>query len=380
MGPVNSEYKIEPYSPEYLSQVVHVMEFLWGKDFEKNLAYFQWKHINNPYSEQPLGMVSLFRGRVVGFRAYFPLKYQTGSSGKTFILLVPGDTCVHPDHRRKGLSVAMGGKAIQEYQLKYKVFLNTSSSFDSLPGYIKLGFHPLAPKFSVPLIKKGKSLKDFLPAKAKKFIARSKPFRKLHPVSGKHKKQPTEIRKINLGEFGNIMVSDRPKPEEMSSVISGKKRKDQKIRLCQDETFFRWRFLNNKNKYIFYFLRDNKSITGYVVLGVSADNTQGQILDYAECGSKALGHILRFILDSRQFDMLSVLSFGVNQQLLHTLEDMGLSPRGFAEKRSRYKEGELALLIRPVKKERTEEDWFLDGFDIRKFSHWEIKPVTCDGE
>jgi len=81
-----------------------------------------WKYDDNPYTESPLGIMALYKGKVVGFRGYFATRFQIKGKNDKIISLCPGDTCVHPDHRRKGLSVAMGNRASEEYSGKYLFF------------------------------------------------------------------------------------------------------------------------------------------------------------------------------------------------------------------------------------------------------------------
>jgi len=373
-------YEIRVYSPEFLPPVVDLMQHLWGKDPEANLRYFRWKHIDNPYSKHPLGILALHRGKVVGFRAYFPLKYQAGAAEHDFILLVPGDTCVHPDHRRKGLSVAMGRRAAAEFGPTYKVFLNTSVSRATLPGNLKLGFLPLAPKFLVPVASGRVSWKDYIPRRAKKILRRSPLSSAYQSLRRREKQELPRTEGPELGEFGEFLISDRPRPSEMTRIAAEEPDKKRKIKLIQDETFFRWRFQNNKNNYFFYYFRSGQQTTGYIVVGKSPEDDRASILDYGERESRVLDKLLRFLVDSGKFQGVAVQSFGINDSLLQALTRTALSRKALLRKRKQCLPGELALLVRPVKENPTEDDWTIHGMDIRKFDNWEIKPISCDGE
>ena len=91
-------------------------------------------------------MVSLYKGEVAGFRGYFAARFEISEKDNNHVVLFPGDTCVHPAHRRKGLSVAMGNMAMKEYAQRYRLFFNTTCTRNSLPGYRRMGFLSLAPK------------------------------------------------------------------------------------------------------------------------------------------------------------------------------------------------------------------------------------------
>jgi len=374
------EYEIIPYSSEHLLQVARLMSPLWGDDIELNLKHFKWKHIDNPYLEHPLAIVALHEGKVVGSRAYFALKFRVGERND-FILLIPGDTVVHPKHQRKGLSVAMGKKAEEEYRSKYKVFLNFTSSPASLPGYLRLGFFPLAPKNLLTVFSKRKGLEDWMPTKAKNYLKKHKSRGFIQLLSRLRKILTSKKEMTLFGEFGNIIISDSPKPEDMVDVITKQNQKNQKIKLWQDEEFFQWRYLNPMGKYIFYYYRPDHSVTGYLVIRISPQNIlRGHILDYAQSDNDTLEKILRYITESGYPENLFIPSYGLEENLLQTLKRLNLHERILTQKKKEHVSSEHQLLVRPIKENLVENDWFIDGLDIRNFENWEIKPICSDGD
>ncbi len=64
-------YDIKLYRSDLMSQVVNLLQHLWGDDTGGNLPYFKWKYIDNPYTEHPPGIVALYKGNVIAFRGYF---------------------------------------------------------------------------------------------------------------------------------------------------------------------------------------------------------------------------------------------------------------------------------------------------------------------
>jgi GNAT superfamily N-acetyltransferase len=352
-----SEYDVIPYRTEFRPQVVSLMQYLWGDDLDGNGSYFQWKYEDNPYAESPLGMVALQKGEVVGFRGYFATRFKVCGRNDNLIVLFPGDTCVHPDHRRKGLSVIMGNRAMKEYAPNYRLFFNTTCTRNSLPGYQKMGFLPLAPKVYLtrcPLL----GLIKYIP-RANDSI-------------------PLSDSQIRFGQFGDILVSDQPRPKEMSSLVAAPNRAEGKIRLFQDEVFFRWRFRNQRNKYVFYYRMEEDIPTGYVVLGVSPNNRRGHILDYAEKESSALREILRYIIKVKHFDLLSIYEFCLDDTWMQTLKDLGFKTHSLVQVIERKLHGELPLLIRPVKETFAEDDFLIEGIDAREIENWSLKPICSD--
>ena len=137
----------------------------------------------------------------------------------------------------------MGNMAMEEYAHRYKLFLNFSSTRNSLPGYLKMGFVPLVPKT---------------------YLTRCTGLGLLKLIWREKTRSGWQGERIALGEFDDIVVSDRPRPEDMRAVISSEDPNPHKTTLWQDEEFFRWRFLNHKATYVFYYHRKNNVTTGFV--------------------------------------------------------------------------------------------------------------------
>jgi len=260
-------YQIGLYDVGQVSEAVELLgENLWAANYERNGAYFRWKYHHNPYATQPMAVVAIYEGHIVGFRGYFATNWYVGSVANKTAILVPGDTVVRSDHRRRGLSVAMGNLAMERFASRYRILLNTTTGKNSTPGYLRMGF--------VPLRKKAHYRRSTL-AWDVKIIAKN--------VQGKRTESgnlPIEKSEVSFGDFGDIEVSKEPRPEDMARVLSNDQQASARITLLQDEKFFRWRFANPKSKYVFYFSRSGEASLGYIVLWVSDDNKKAFIVDY----------------------------------------------------------------------------------------------------
>jgi GNAT superfamily N-acetyltransferase len=340
-----------------MSQALDVLQYLYGNKPDSNLSYFKWKYHDNPYTEHPLAMVALHRGKVVGFRGYFATAWQIGEQNETMVVLCPGDTCVHPNHRRRGLSVAMGHKAMEQYAQRYKIFLNFSATKNSLPGYRRMGFVPLM---------------------AKTYLTRCTGLGLLKLIWKEKARSGWRRGRVAFGELDGIVVSDRPRPEDMHVVLASRASNSGKIRLLQDEDFFRWRFDNKRKTYVFYSFRKNHVPTGYVVVGVSLSTGRGYILDYAQTDDAAIEKILRFAIKMKHFDVLSIYNFGLSDDFSKTLYSLRFKRNSLIRTIERRVKGELPLLLRPVRKEYADSDFFLNGLDMRKAENWRIKGICAD--
>jgi GNAT superfamily N-acetyltransferase len=340
-----------------LPQILDIMSSLWGKDLESRNEYFKWKYIDNPNAEAPLGIVALHKGRVVGFRGYFATRFEIPDKTKNLIVLVAGDTCVHPDYRRRGLSVLMGNLAMHTFSGTYKLFLNMTTTAPSLPGYLKMGFQPITEKVYLSQYNWRGFIRYLLT----------------------YNKRPSiEKGRITTGTFGQVILSDRPKPAEMATICVEEASCNQRIRLFKDETFFRWRFENPFKKYRFYYFRQNSGIKGYVIIGLSPNRQRGYILDFADVDGESVIGILRHMIQNRHYDMLSIYHFSVPEELRKKLENVGFKESGLARRLEHKKMGELPVLIRPVMKSYTEDDWEVEGIDIRKMKNWQMTEICSD--
>jgi len=351
------DYKIGLYRPHLLHQVVDLLQYLWGEDIDTNLQYFKWKYDDNPYAKVPLGIVALINGKVVGFRGYFATKWQIRSKNTQILVLCPGDTCVHPDHRRRNLSVLMGKLAIKEYTSEYSIFFNLSATSKSTPGYLKMGF--------IPLLTKTLLTRSNLLGMTKFLLIRKK-------------KSDFNRGKFTFGTFDNIVVSDCPKPKEMADVISRQDNYNNRITLFQDEVFFKWRFQNKRNKYLFYYFKDNNIIKSYIVIRLSQNNRRGYICDYAADDERYFEIILDFIIKMKRLDIISIYNFSLTDNFSRILKNLSFRENSLIRLIEKRLNGEWPLLIRPVNKDFSESDLNIEGTDIRKAGNWEIKEICSD--
>ncbi len=246
-------YKIICYHDDYLDVVEDTFQYLHGQD---SRAYIKWKYYDNPYTEYPLSILALYNDKVVGFRGYMATKWQVENT--ELDILVACDTVVHPDHRMKGLSIAMGEKASDEYGSTYQAMLNFTSGLTSTPGYTRLGF--------VPLIEK-------------KYMM---------------------IKQQQMKSSGVIECSSDNIPES----IHGKK-----ISIKKDSRFFGWRFNNPKAKYRFYHKNND-----YIIVG--SRDYKVRILDYSENDMNDIEDILKYIISHQEnSSWISVITYSLSDRL-----------------------------------------------------------------
>jgi|AntDeeMinimDraft_5_1070356.scaffolds.fasta_scaffold01143_10 GNAT superfamily N-acetyltransferase len=100
--------------------------------------WFAWKYQHNPYVDHVPIIVAERDGVLVGARPFFAL--DVAVDGERALALQPGDTMVHPDHRRQGLFTRMTETAIEKYSAGEPAFFFNFPNHQSGPGYLKLGW------------------------------------------------------------------------------------------------------------------------------------------------------------------------------------------------------------------------------------------------
>jgi hypothetical protein len=349
-------YEIGHYRPEHRDGVVRVLGQLRGGDAAANGRYLAWKYEQNPHAEQLLGIVALHQGQVVGFRGYCPARWRIGQR-QSMRVLAPGDTCVDARHRRKGLSVAMGKLAMADYAADYRLFLNLSCTRTSLPGYLRLGFAPLADKVYL-------SCYDS-PGLARYLLASQVP-------------RTFAAANIRYGQFDDVTVSAAPLPAQMASLIARRADAGNRIHLCQEEDFFRWRFAGPGDKFVFYYRRLGDDTIGYLVVAVTSGGHRGYVIDHADSDGESCGRLYEFVSDRGDFSVLSVFAHGVDAPLAEVLRRIGFHAGGIMGALEKRVRGNLPILVRPVRAEPSADDWLIDGQDVRETGNWAIKGVCSD--
>jgi hypothetical protein len=347
---------MRPYSQDLLPQVAELMRHLWSADAENNQRYFSWKYESNPHQASSAGIVALTDGKVVGFRGYFVTPWKIPGQAEIVRILSPCDTCVAAEYRKWGVSVAMGKMAADLFSPAFPLFLNTTTTNQSLPGYRKLGFVPLATKayFSAYGIV---SLLRYLAAYF------------LHPSSASSR--------IRFREHPNFSVSGEARPEEMAALALRQPLSQGGLQPARDAKYLQWRFKNPRQAYVFYYAYKASRLTGYVIVGLSPNRRRGYILDFAEDDGSSASVLLQRIIASHDVDILSVASSSLGSSGLHW-KALGFRENGIFRRLERYRCGELPLLIRPVSADYQESDWFIVGLDTRDIRSWQFREMVSD--
>jgi GNAT superfamily N-acetyltransferase len=343
------DYTFTPYAEEDIDEIVTLESHLWGNDFEANKRKFIWKHRQNPFLRQNVGIVARYEEALVGFRGFTVTDWQVGDL--PFSVLSPSDVVVHPHHRRKGLFAQMNRQAMQWYHDDYRLFVNLSSNRYSTPGYIKLGWKPIAHKTYLKHICFSRLLKNRL--------------------SGK------ESESYTLGRFEDIEVTHQYRADEMSELCELSTPSTNAIQVVRNELFFHWKLTGPHRQHVYYYHYDGSDMDAYVIL--TCHDGKALVYDFEEKeNSQGIAKIITFILKENNFIVLYFIDVSLSKNLRAFLDKTHFYDYGLIDKIRMGESYGLPFLIRPVKEVYGDEDWYIEGVDTRDIAHWIIRPICSD--
>ena len=334
--------------------VAELLCHLTGAEPGWNRDYLRWKYLDNPFSPRPLGFVAVVDGDVVGFRGFHATPWQVGTSGCRTLVLSPGDTVVHPSHRRRGLSLTLGRAAMRRLHPEYRIFLNLTANALSLPGYLRLGFRPLEEKSRLTLI------------------------RPLRWVRASLRSGGAVCAGLMPGEYGDIVVSPQPVPVELARVGAENPPVQPRLFPAPDERFFRWYVRAPGSNHLFCYARNEGRIVAYVVLRMVDSGQHATIIDYSGRDFPPVAEILRFLARSSSFATIGIYRCTPGPELTRLLHALGFREPGVLQRAKRRRYPILPMLVRAVREDPEEEDWLVEGLDIRETSSWDIREIRSD--
>lgn len=303
-------YKIRLYESHMLRDVADLMIPLYGNRLE---PYLYWRYHDNPYTESPLSIVAFHGKKLVGFRGYLATKWLI--EDQVLDIMCMGDTIVHKDHRRKGLSVQMGQVGFEQFSA-FDIFMNFSATANAVPGYERLGFVPLVEK--VPY------------------------FRRCEDYGAP-----------NFTEsFDNIYESTRL---DTTGLVMAPR---QQISVARDEDYLQWRFKNPRQRYHFYYHKVDGIVTDYVALSIR-EMGAGYIIDFTKNNSETLKSIIAYIIQCQRYEYLYVSKETI---------DLSIKEMGFCYHKDRHT---VPVFVKANK-------WTVNNLDIRKVASWDLKTTYVD--
>jgi predicted N-acetyltransferase YhbS len=103
----------------------------------KSVAYWNWKHVDNPFGPSPV-LVAEENGDLIGVRAF--MRWDWVQDGKVYRALRAVDTATHPAHQGKGIFKKLTLQLVQDASNEGFDFIFNTPNTQSTPGYLKMGW------------------------------------------------------------------------------------------------------------------------------------------------------------------------------------------------------------------------------------------------
>lgn len=336
------------YDSQYKEGVVRLQNrFSPARDFAQERAEFEWFYEQNPYMKKvglnPLFIATNDHDMVVGARGYSLLKYQI--RGAEFYSLGASKAIVHPDYRRQGIF-----ERLNLYSLNYlqqypeiKTFLNLSSNRFSTPGYLKLGWIPLAPKTYMHCF-------NLVPKARNNNIQASL----------------TIKRALLTIESPNDKLADL-----YASSVSATDR----FSLKRDRTYYSWRFNCPGARFLFGRLTVGGQLLAYAV--IQDLGTSFRIVEYQYTDLQQLKTLIKGLKKALPCRWLSIWALSRQKQELAAFRQLGFLHVNQLLAKFLGRPKQYAL-VRPNVLNPGEADWRICGKDIRQISNWDLYYADVD--
>lgn len=264
-----SEYTIRAFRSDDVAGFLRLFSTVFG---DNGRDWFAWKYRTNPYVDHIPIIVAERDGELVGARPFFALQMAVG--GEHRLALQPCDTMVHPDHRRNGLFTRMTERAIDRYESGKPAFFFNFPNHRSLPGYLKLGWHPIG---QIPRCYRFHNMAAVLQSTLETPGAHLAGEVCSPLVTGYNK-----LRGMTAGATADVSVrrEDGLPASDLASVY--RRSIPDAIHAVRDERFYGWRFGNPNYEYTTYLCADSDPIglvVGRSVGGNEAKPTVTRLVD-----------------------------------------------------------------------------------------------------
>ena len=242
-------------------------------------------------------------------------------------------------------------QSLDRIHLEYphdSILLNTTTSKNAMPTYLKYDWYPCSNKnkvygyrFSIFNI-----FKSLL-----KIDESSNKVDKISFADGELKFTITN--KINRNKILEFIKIHRNKS---------------KFTNIRDELFFNWKYSYESDKYFLIICYINTAVVGYTIIK-KASNYEYSIEEYLAEDNR----ILRLMLKTVQ----RKLKIPILRTIIFTNEDnKRMKSCGFFIESNLYlkifKRRRFPVLVRPTKPNLSDVDFFIEGFDIRDIENWQL--------
>ena len=336
------------YSIEHKEATLKLLAFLWTHlDVQHRRQLFAWRYEQNPFATRDYMYLAISGNQVVGFRAFVTQIIEC--KGKQVAGLTAADAVVHPEFRRKGIFSGLIRFFLNDARdnpAGETIIYNLSSNEYSTPGYLKLGWQATSG--------------------LKRFALHYDPLQHFRLRVGKPKGSEIKFGVHHL-KGATLEISTMVYAEEMGELAE-RHSPEPEIRCIRDTAYFNWRYAFRDKTYIFVYFRVQGRLESYLVLN-KVSNSQFLLWEYAATNTPALKTTIKS----------SVRIIGIpflRAWVLSCYDSARLRRCGFMSAPTKLwnllGKKRLPVLVRPVGLTVLEDNFFVDGVDIRDIENWQL--------
>jgi GNAT superfamily N-acetyltransferase len=373
--------EIVEYDPTLRSKIIGVQQYLWGQDLAANAAYFDWKYERNPYLTSEFVRVAVADGDVVGMRGIWGSRWEAGDPAVSAVVPCAGDLVIAPEHRRRGLSVALIEAPMADLRAAgYDHVFNLSGSLPTAIGSLKSGWRSPGALGTASRAPAGPSVRQRLRARARRVRIARRASERLgllrHPREGPPGRPFATLDRRRSSSSERIVLERGPRPDAMADLVE-RIGHDGRLRHVRDSTFFAWRFDNPLHAYRFLFLGEER-LDAYLV--VETDGRGGtpivNIIDWEGTSLAAKAEVLHSAIGRGAFPVLAIWTVNLPTDAVRLLEEAGFAieraPRSIGSA-YRAAEGRTQVLVKSLR-----DDWSIGGRGLLDLQHWDLRMLYSD--
>lgn len=350
-----SEYAIREFEADDVDAFLDLHSRIFDPD--RSREWFAWKYEDNPYVDRVPIFVAERDGDLVGARPFFALDMSV--NGDRELALQPGDTMVHPEHRRQGLFTRMTEAAIETYSDGKPNFFFNFPNDQSGPGYLKLGWKKVTEESTYYRIQDPKALG----------LQGSAAWTSLASVVAEPLLDGYNwLSNLRANSVGDVTL--RRHESVPSATMAAMESTDARdgVHVLRDEQFYEWRFGSPAWNYVTYTAEVASEPIAGIVVGTSVGSglTTTKVTDVAPtpdgtASDELVALLRRTVRDHADSDILAAPS---------TLPRSAVASVGFRSD-DRPPLTNVANPTTHVVRSLT-DDWVHNGVDITDESNWRL--------
>lgn len=148
-------YTVNRYTPEALPAILALLQQTLGNSgaVRKTEEFWVWKHHANPFGVS-YGLYACDESTMEAASLRVLMRWRfCDEAGSLWRAVRAVDTATHPNHQRRGLFSSLTRQAVAELSAEGVEFIFNTPNQNSLPGYLKMGWHVAAewPLYVKPL-------------------------------------------------------------------------------------------------------------------------------------------------------------------------------------------------------------------------------------